>query len=118
MSNLPLESEFESYASVIRENLKEAEREAVASEFMQAITAGRSAVDGIKRLNALIDEIKDVEKRGELMRIIGELKQELGETKIELANEREEKNNFKVRIKALEAEVERLRNYLKTEGRI
>ena len=42
------------------------------SDAFKAITAAKTAMDGIKILTQYADEIKDVQKRGELMRVIGE----------------------------------------------
>ena len=110
MNNLPLESEFEVYASVVRENLRNAGRELMASEFVQAIAAGKAAVDGLRILATYANEVKDVSKRGEFMRIIGELSLELAETQIKLSERFRENDELKNHINALQKEVESLKN--------
>ena len=71
-----LEQEFERYAAVLRA-IEDTTESKMASELFQAIAAGKNVVDGLKTLRSYADEIKDVTKRGEFMRIIGELSLEL-----------------------------------------
>jgi hypothetical protein len=84
--------------------------EKVASEFIQAFTAGKNAIDTIKLLKQYADEVKDVQKRGEFMRIIGELSLELAETQMRLAEQIRESDGLKGRISDLEKEVDKLKN--------
>lgn len=96
--------EFESYAALVRqqESLSQKKDYQMASEFLQAVGAVKTAVDGFKILAEYVGGIKDVEKRGELMRVIGNLSLELGQTKLKL-NEKLQKITY------LEKEVERLK---------
>ena len=74
----------------------------MAAEIFQAITAGRAAVDGLKVLSQYADEVKDVQKRGEFMRVIGNLSLELAETQMRLAEQIRENNSLRERIDELE----------------
>ncbi|MBD2095846.1 hypothetical protein H6F90_11870 [Trichocoleus sp. FACHB-591] len=82
----------------------------MASEFIQAFTAGKNAIDGLRLLTQYANEVKDVQKRGEFMRIIGELSLELAETQIKLAEHIRENDGLKTRISDLEKEVDKLKN--------
>ncbi len=77
---------------------------------LKLITAGKSALDGIKLLNQYAEEIKDTQKRGEFMRIIGQLSIELAETQMRLAEQIQESIGNKQKIKTLEEEIEKLKN--------
>ena len=57
----------------------------MASEFFQAIGTAKAVADGLKTLGSYVDEVKDISKRGEFMRIIGELNFNLAETQIKLS---------------------------------
>lgn len=104
-----LEREFERYASMVREKLAEAKND-MTSELFQAISASKAAIDGLKTLAAYANEVKDISKRGEFMRIIGELSLELADVQIKLSEAIRENNGLKQRISALEKEVEDLKN--------
>ncbi|WP_322685697.1 hypothetical protein [Nostoc sp. DedQUE07] len=77
---------------------------------LKLITAGKSALDGIKLLNQYAEEIKDTQKRGEFMRIIGQLSIELAETQMKLAEQIQDSIENKQKIKVLEDEIEQLKN--------
>ncbi len=77
---------------------------------LKLITAGKSAIDGIKLLNQYAEEIKDTQKRGEFMRIIGQLSIELAETQMRLAEQIQESIENKQKIKTLEEEIEKLKD--------
>ena len=98
-----LESEFLYYASLIN-------REQEIMDALKLITASKSAIDGIKLLNGYAEEIKDVQKRGEFMRIIGQLSIELAETQMRLAEQIQNSINDKQNIKDLEAQINSLQN--------
>lgn len=76
----------------------------------KAITAGKAAVDGLKALAQYADEVKDTQKRGEFMRIIGELSLELAETQIRLAEQLRENDSLKEELNALKKEIDKLKN--------
>jgi hypothetical protein len=80
------------------------------SEILQAISAGKAAIDGVKSLAQYADEVKDVSKRGEFMRIIGELSLELAETQIRLSGHIRENDELKEQIVTLQKKVEILEN--------
>lgn len=109
MSDLPLEQEFESYASVVRQT-KQARDFLMASEFLQAVAAGRAAIDGIKLLAGYAEEVKDIQKRGEFMRIIGQLSTELAETQIKLSEYIRENHELQGEVERLLKEVDKLQN--------
>ncbi len=77
---------------------------------LKAITAGKGAIDGLKILAQYAEEVKDIQKRGEFMRIIGELSLELAETQMRLAEQIRETDNLKEKIVSLEKEIENLKN--------
>ena len=77
---------------------------------LKLITAGKSALDGIKLLNQYAEEIKDTQKRGEFMRIIGQLSIELAETQMKLTGQIQEGIENKQKIKLLEEEIEKLKD--------
>ncbi|MBD1893116.1 hypothetical protein [Coleofasciculus sp. FACHB-129] len=76
----------------------------------KAITAGKAAIDGLKALAQYADEVKDTQKRGEFMRIIGELSLELAETQIRLAEQLRENNDLKEEVATLKKEIDKLKN--------
>jgi cell division protein FtsB len=106
-----LEREFEKYAALARaaSQAKLTEKK-VASELIQAITAGKNAIDGLRLLSQYANEVKDIQKRGEFMRIIGELSLELAETQIKLAEHVRENDSLKEKISHLEKEIDKLSN--------
>ncbi|QLE42207.1 hypothetical protein FD723_18480 [Nostoc sp. C052] len=77
---------------------------------LKLITAGKSALDGIKLLNQYAEEIKDTQKRGEFMRIIGQLSIELAETQMKLAGQIQENIENQQKIKLLEEEIKKLKD--------
>jgi hypothetical protein len=93
-----LEKEFQRYADLISKQAKEK-----MDNPLQAFTAGKNAIDAIRLLNDYAQDIKDISKRGEFMRIIGELSIELGETKMRLGGAIEE-------IEGLKKEIEKLKD--------
>ena len=82
----------------------------MASEFFQAITASKAAIDGLKVLSSYANEVKDVSKRGEFMRIIGELSLELAETQMRLAENLRDTDDLRNQVKGLQKEIESLKN--------
>jgi hypothetical protein len=82
----------------------------MASEIFQAIGAGKAAIDGLKLLAQYADDVKDVTKRGEFMRIIGELSLELAETQVRLSGHIRENDELKEQVLNLQKEVEALKN--------
>ncbi|MBE9160082.1 hypothetical protein IQ265_25130 [Nodosilinea sp. LEGE 06152] len=82
----------------------------MVSEVYQALTAGRAAIDSLKMLNQYADEVKDSQKRGEFMRLIGELSVELAETQIRLAERMRENHELKDVITDLQKEIESLKS--------
>ena len=103
------EREFEIFASVIR-SLERTTGGDMASELFQAISAGKSVVDGLKTLATYAEEVKDIGKRGEFMRIIGELSIDLAETQIKLAEKLAEASELKEQVNTLQQEIKRLKN--------
>lgn len=103
------EREFEIFASVIR-SLERTTEDDMASELFQAIGAGKSVLGGLKTLAAYAEDVKDVGKRGEFMRIIGELSLDLAETQIKLAERLTETAELKAQINILKKEIEKLKN--------
>jgi hypothetical protein len=82
----------------------------MASEIFQAIGAGKAAIDGLKLLAQYADDVKDVTKRGEFMRIIGELSLELAETQVRLSGHIRENDELKEQVLNLQKKVEALKN--------
>lgn len=101
--NSDLEQEFRIYADIYRDNL-------TMADAFRMLTAGKAALDGVKTLNQYADDIKDVQKRGEFMRVIGELSIELAEVQIRLANELREKAELAEEISNLKKEIESWKN--------
>lgn len=110
MSNPSLEQEFEIYASVVRENLAESKRSAMVSDLIQAVIAGKAAVDGLQALVAYTDEIQDTSKRSEFSKIVTELSLELAKNQILLAETLDENNKLKEQISACKTEINHLKN--------
>lgn len=104
-----LEQEFERYAAVLRA-IEDTTESKMASELFQAIAASKNVVDGLKTLSAYANEIKDVTKRGEFMKVIGELSLELAETQIKLAEQLREVDALKQQVSQLEKENKKLRD--------
>ena len=107
-----VEKEFEGYAALVRrqESLSQKRDYQMASEFLQAVNSVKTAIDGFKLLSQYGSDIKDMEKRGEFMRIIGQLKVELAEAQIELANQMTEKFELQERVRELEDEIDKLQS--------
>lgn len=103
------ENEFKIFASAIR-SLEGATESDMASELFQAIGAGRAIVDGLKTLTTYADEVKDISKRGEFMRIIGELSLNLAETQIKLSDRIREIDDLREQITNLQKENESLKD--------
>jgi hypothetical protein len=82
----------------------------MGAEIFQAVSAGKAAIDGLKSLAQYADEVKDVSKRGEFMRIIGELSLELAETQIKLSGHIRENDELKEQVFTLQKKVETLKN--------
>ncbi|MBD1906456.1 hypothetical protein H6F53_13310 [Trichocoleus sp. FACHB-832] len=76
----------------------------------KAFPAVKAAIDWIKELKQYADEVKDTQKRGEFMRIIGELSIELAETQISFSEQLKENYDLKEEINALKKENDRLQN--------
>jgi CII-binding regulator of phage lambda lysogenization HflD len=103
------ESEFEIFASVIK-SLEGTTEDGMASEIFQAIGTGKSVIDGLKTLTTYAEEVKDIGKRGEFMRIIGELNLDLAKTEIKLAEKLKEASELKEQVNTLQQEIKRLKN--------
>lgn len=110
MSSPSLEREFEIYASVVREKLAELKRDAMASDFVQALTAGKAAIDGFKILASYANEVTDLSKRGELIGVIGELSLELADAQLKLGAAMRENDNLKEQLNTLTKEIKNLKN--------
>jgi hypothetical protein len=82
----------------------------MGAEIFQAVSAGKAAIDGLKSLAQYADEVKDVSKRGEFMKIIGELSIELAETQVRLSDRITENHELKVQLVTLQKKVEVLEN--------
>jgi hypothetical protein len=67
----------------------------------EATIAYKALSDGLTVLLGYVQEIKDAQKRGEFMGLIGELKYALGESKLIQADLREEVNSLRKEIEAL-----------------
>ncbi|MCY7337969.1 MAG: hypothetical protein LH613_17445 [Chamaesiphon sp.] len=80
------------------------------SEIFQAISATKAAIDGVRSLHQYADEVKDVSKRGEFMRIIGELSIELAETQVRLSGHIRENDELKEQVVTLQKKVETFAN--------
>jgi hypothetical protein len=109
MSDFSLEREFEQFAALVR-SLEGATENNVTSEIFQAITASKTAIDGLRTLSSYANEVKDVNKRGEFMRIIGELSLELAETQMRLAERIRESDELRGQVSSLQKEIESLKN--------
>ena len=103
------EREFEKFASVLR-SLESVTGNDMASELFQAIGAGKAVVDGLKTLATYADEVKDISKRGEFMRIIGELSLNLAETQIKLSERMREVDELREQVSNLNKEIESLKD--------
>ncbi len=77
---------------------------------LKLITATKTSLDGIKLLSQYAAEIKDTQKHGEFMRIIGQLSIELAETQMKLAEQIQNDLDNKQKIKALEEQIKELNN--------
>lgn len=80
------------------------------TEIVQAIAAVKNSIAAVKLINQYAAEIKDTQKRGELMRIIGELNIELANAQIQLAELKIQNYEQTRRIEELEEEIEELKN--------
>jgi hypothetical protein len=78
----------------------------MGAEIFQAVSAGKAAIDGLKSLAQYADEVKDVSKRGEFMRIIEDLNLELAETQIKLSGHIRENGELKEQLITLQKKVE------------
>ena len=92
-----LEGEFECYSAIVKA-LTEIEGGGMIPE---ATIAYRALVDGLSALRGYAEEVKDTQKRGEFMRIVGELSYALGEANLRLAELREESNELQKEIEVL-----------------
>lgn len=97
------EQEFHHYAALYKEK-------SIVPDAFRILTAGKAAMDGLKTLAQYADEVKDIQKRGEFMKIIGDLKVELAQTQMKLAEQLQENIDLKQEIDTLKKEVEKLRN--------
>jgi len=103
------ENEFEIFASVIR-SLERDTGDDMASEIFQAIGTAKAITDGLKTLSSYADEIKDIGKHGEFMRVIGQLKVDLAEAQTRLSEKIREVNELGEQVNTLKKEVESLKN--------
>ncbi|NJM68537.1 MAG: hypothetical protein HC851_24175 [Acaryochloris sp. RU_4_1] len=111
MDDGQLAAEFRLYRSVVEmdEHLRKATGEAMTAELLQAMTGMKTMLDSLKLLKGYGDEVEDVQKRGEFMRIIGELSLELAETQIRLSSELRAKEDLERVIKELQKEIDELK---------
>jgi hypothetical protein len=105
MSNQPFdwnsyEQEFQHYAVLYKEKKR-------VTDAFKAISAGKAAIDGFKTLTQYANEVKDTQKRGELMGVIGELSLELAETEMRLAGQLRENIDLRQQVEALKKEIEK-----------
>ena len=91
------EQEFKQYAALYKETNQ-------VSDAFRAISAGKAAIDWMKTLSEYATGVKDVQKHGELMRIIGGLSLELAEIEIRLAEQIKENQQLKEVIAELKEE--------------
>lgn len=98
-----LEKEFLYYAAMVS-------KESEVMDALKLVTTGKAALDGIKLLYEYAEDIKDKQRYGEFMRIIGLLQLELAETNQKLAEKIDAETEYKKRIKQLEKEIEDLKN--------
>ena len=103
------ENEFEVFASVIR-SLERDAGDDMASELFQAIGTAKAVADGLKTLISYADEIKDIGKHGEFMRVIGQLKSDLAESQAGLSKKTREVDELSEQVNTLKKEVESLKN--------
>ena len=103
------ENEFEVFASVIR-SLERDAGDDMASELFQAIGTAKAVADGLKTLISYADEIKDIGKHGEFMRVIGQLKSDLAEAQDRLSEKIREANELGEQVNTLKKDVESLKN--------
>jgi hypothetical protein len=103
------EREFEIFASVVR-SLERTTEDDMASELFQAIGAGKSVLDGLKTLATYAEDVKDIGKQGEFMRIIGELSLDLAETQIKLSDKIREIDGLREQVNGLQKEIEKLKD--------
>jgi hypothetical protein len=77
---------------------------------LQLITVSKNALDTVKLLFGYAEEVKDIQKRGELMRVIGELSLQVAEAQLKLAAVTSENSALKEEIGSLNQEIEALKN--------
>jgi len=94
------EQEFRYYANLYKEKSR-------VTDAFKAISAGKAAIDGFNILAQYANEVRDTQKRGELMRVIGELSLELAQTQMKLAEQLRENIDLKQQIDALREEIEK-----------
>lgn len=111
MDNEQLAAEFGLYRAVVEmdEHLQKATGEAMTAELLQAVNGMKAMLASLKTLKDYGDEVQDVQKRGEFMRIIGELSLELAETQIKLSGELRAKESLEREVEALQAQIQELR---------
>jgi DNA repair exonuclease SbcCD ATPase subunit len=103
-----LEREFERYAILLR--ALEKVNAKVPAELLQAIAAVKNAIDGINLLKKYADDVKDIQQRGELHRIIGELSIELSKAQIQLSQQLRVNDELAAKVERLEKENEELKH--------
>lgn len=106
MNNTPwnsLEEQFLYYASLVR-------KQEEIMEAYQFIAASKNVLDAIKTLNSYAEGVQDIQKRGELMRVIGQINMDLADTQIKLAEIKLKLEERDQKIASLEKEVQILRN--------
>jgi hypothetical protein len=97
------EREFQYYVALFRD------KNDMADAF-KAFGAAKTAMDGIKILTQYVDEIKDAQKHGELMRVISNLSLEMAETKVRLGEQLEKNSSLEQEIRNLREENKKLKS--------
>ncbi len=82
----------------------------MAIELYQIMTVIKNGADILKQLSQYKDEVGDIKKQGEFMRIIGKLDLELANAEIALAEQLREAKRFEEIIAELQKENRELKN--------
>ena len=80
------------------------------SDAFKAISAAKATIDSLRLLAQYGDEIKDIQKYGEFMRIIGETNLQLVETQNRLAEQIRQNSDLREEIAQLKKEIKVLKD--------
>jgi hypothetical protein len=108
-----LEQEFQGYAQLLTTAEAVAQQqgdEEMAIELYQLMTVLKNGGDMLNQLSKYKDEVQDIQKQGEFMRIIGKLNLELANAEIALAQQLREAQKLEDKILELERENKELKN--------